>query len=274
MDGNEDEAYVDAEIAGALAPGAKLVLVRDRVATTAAQYVIDQNLGALLNVSFDQCESALASANTAINAMWEQAVSEGITVIVSSGDAGSSGCTTHLDISKANDVKTSGFAVNGLASTPFDLAVGGTDFDPTMESTYWSTANEPGGLASALSHIPEVVWNDTCANPILANAYQVFDRSEFCNTATLPGGSTANPFIEISGSGGGLSSCTTADVNGNCTGGYAQPSWQVGFGVGSFGARAIPDVSAIASRWLICSYDTTHAIPLKRQDSRRRLQER
>jgi len=261
MDGNEDEAYLDTEIVGALAPGAKLMLVRDKVAVNAAQYIIDQNLAAVLNISFDQCEAALAAANTAINAMWEQAVSQGITVIVSSGDAGVSACTSHSDISKANDVNSSGFAVNGLASTPFDLAVGGTDFDPRVESTYWSSTNHPGTLASALSHIPEVVWNNSCASPIFADAFQVFDPIAFCNMATLPGGNTANPFIEISGSGGGVSSCTTADSNGNCAGGYAQPSWEVGFGVGSFGGRAIPDVSVIASRWLICSYDTIPCDP-------------
>jgi subtilase family serine protease len=261
MDGNEDEAYLDTEIVGALAPGAKLVLVRDRVATTAAQYIIDQNLAAVLNISFSQCEGAEVAANTAINTMWEQAVSEGITVTVSSGDAGVAGCTAHADIGNANDVNSNGFAVNGLASTPYDLAVGGTDFDPTMEAPYWSSTNQPGTLASALSHIPEVVWNDSCANPIFANAFQVFDPIVFCNTAKLPGGNTANPFIEVLGSGGGLSSCTATDSNGNCTGGYAQPSWEVASGVGSFGARAIPDVSMIATRWLICSYDTNPCDP-------------
>ena len=261
MDGNEEEAYIDTEIVGALAPGAKLLLVRDKVASNAAQYVIDQNLAAVLNISFDQCEAELGSENIAINATWEQAVSQGITVIVSSGDAGVSGCTTHSDIGKANDVNSSGFAVNGLASTPFDLAVGGTDFDPTMESTYWSSTNQPGTLASALSHIPEVVWNFSCAGGTFGDAFKIFDPIVFCNTATLPGGNTANPYIEISGSGGGISSCTTVDGNGNCTGGYAQPSWEVGFGVGSFGGRAIPDVAVIATRWLVCSYDTVPCDP-------------
>ena len=75
------------------------MLVRDHVATKAAQYVIDQNLAAVLNVSFGQYrEGADASANTAINAMWEQAVSEGITVTVSSGDAGVAACTAEADI--------------------------------------------------------------------------------------------------------------------------------------------------------------------------------
>ena len=152
-------------------------------------------------------------------------------------------------------MNSNGFAVNGLASTPYDLAVGGTDFDLTMESQYWSSSRQPGTLASALSHIPEIVWNDSCANPIFANAYQVFDPIEFCNTAKLPGGNTANPFIDVSGSGAGLSSCIATDGNGNCSGGYAQPAWEAGFGVGSFGARAIPDVSMIATRWLMCSYE-------------------
>jgi subtilase family serine protease len=261
MDGNEEEAYIDTEIVGALAPGAKLVLVRDKVASNAAQYIIDQNLAAVINVSFDQCEAELAAENASINAMWEQAVSQGITVIVSSGDAGVSGCTAHSDISKANDVNSSGFAVNGLASTPFDLAVGGTDFDPRMELTYWSSTNQPGTLASALSHIPEVVWNFSCAGGTFGDAFQIFDPIEFCNTATLPGGNTANPYIEISGSGGGISSCTTADSNGTCTGGYAQPSWEFASGVGSFGGRAIPDVAVIATRWLVCSYDTVPCDP-------------
>ena len=260
-DGNEDEAYLDTEIVGALAPGAQLLLVRDQSATIAAEYVIDQNLAAILNVSFGQCEGDEAAANTAIDALWEQAVSEGITITVSSGDAGVASCTAGSDVAQANDVNTNGFAVNGLASTPYDLAVGGTDFNPSSESQYWSMSNAAGTLGSAVSHIPEMVWNDSCANPVLADFFNV-DPIAFCNTSHLPGTSTANPFILISGTGGGLSSCTAAGSAGVCTGGYPQPSWQSGvLGIGNFGARAIPDVSMIATRWLICSYDTTPCDP-------------
>jgi subtilase family serine protease len=262
MDSNEDEAYLDTEIVGALAPGAQLLLVRDQSATIAAEYVIDQNLAAILNVSFGQCESDEAAANTAIDALWEQAVSEGITITVSSGDAGVASCTASSDLGHANDVNTNGFAVNGLASTPYDLAVGGTDFNPSSESQYWSTSNVAGTLESAFSHIPEMVWNDSCANPVLADYYNVGDPIVFCNTAHLPGTSTANPFILISGTGAGLSSCTATSNAGVCSGGYPQPSWQSGvLGIGNFGARAIPDVSMIATRWLICSYDTTPCDP-------------
>ena len=263
-DGNEDEAYLDTEIVGALAPGAKILLVRDMNASLAAQYVVDQNLAAVLNVSFSSCESAEGAFNTIVNTMWEQAVTEGITVTVSSADAGGATCTAGADEGVTGDVKTNGFAVNALASTPFDLAVGGTDFNPTLEmqNGYWSTTNHSGTLQSATSHIPEMVWNDSCANPVLATYFGALSPLAFCNDSDLPNSSMANPFIEISGSGGGLSSCITADANGNCTGGYAQPRWQQNvLGIGSFGARAVPDVSMIATRWLICSYDTTPCDP-------------
>jgi fibronectin type 3 domain-containing protein len=106
-----------------------------------------------------------------------------------------------------------------------------------------------------------MVWNGSCANPIYAVYFGVSDPIEFCNTTNLPNvtPTTANPFIVISGSGGGLSSCTTTDNSGNCQGGYAEPSWQQS--VGSLGARALPDVSMIATRWLICSYDTNPCDP-------------
>ncbi|MGA2399753.1 MAG: protease pro-enzyme activation domain-containing protein [Steroidobacteraceae bacterium] len=258
-DANEDEAYLDTEILGALAPGAQLILVRDADAANAAQYVIDQSLAAILNISFGACESAQASANAAINAMYEQAVAEGITITVSSDDSGVAGCTAASDLGAANDVNSNGFAVNGLASTPYDLAVGGTDFNDLGPTQYWNTTNQPK-LASALSHIPEMVWNDSCANPIYAQYFGYpGDALTFCNTTSLSGQS--NPFIEISGGGSGISSCTTTSGS-NCTGGYAQPNWQQGVpGITSFAGRAVPDVSMIATRWLMCSYDTTPCDP-------------
>jgi hypothetical protein len=45
--------------------------------------------------------------------------------------------------------------------------VGGTDFyaSYTNPSTYWSTTNDPTTQASALSYIPEIPWNNSCASP-------------------------------------------------------------------------------------------------------------
>ncbi len=262
-DGNEDEAYLDTEILGALAPGAQLILVRDQDAGAAAYYAIDQNLAAILNISFGQCESAQGSYNAMVASMYQQAMTEGITVTVSSDDAGVVGCIAQSDLGV--DVNSNGFAVNGLASTPYNLAVGGTDFNdlsPSTAALYWSTTNQAKTLASATSHIPEMVWNDSCANPVYADDFG-YSPITFCNTATLSGQS--NPFIVISGGGSGVSGCTTTNSSGDCTGGYAQPSWQQGvLGIASstsLGGRAIPDVSMIATLWLMCSYDTTPCDP-------------
>jgi subtilase family serine protease len=255
-DSAETEAFLDVELAGGLAQGAKILLVRNANAFISAQYVIDENLAAILNISFGECESELGASNGATNSLFEQAASEGITVTVAADDSGVAGCYGTPGTQGA--LSTSGFAVNGIASTPYDLAVGGTDFDPT-QSQAWATSNATGTLANAEGHIPEMVWNDTCANPLIAKVLGYTSTATFCNTATLNG--QPNPFIEVFGGGSGLSSCLST-TNGACQGGYAQPSWQTGvYGIQGFDTRAVPDVVVTASAWVICSYDTPSCDP-------------
>jgi hypothetical protein len=259
-DPNETEAYADVEISGSLAPGANILLVRDKNAMNAAQYVIDQNLAAVLNISFSACESSSGASNGTVSALFQQAASQGITVTVSSGDSGVAGCAT---AATQGQLSTSGFAVSGLASTPYALAVGGTEFDPTQAQD-WGTANAPGTLANAQAHIPEMVWNDSCADPVWAQALDFASTSVFCNTQTYKG--QPNPFLEVAGSGGGLSSCLALS-NNVCQGGYAQPSWQAGIaGTQGFRTRAVPDVALVAEDWIICSYDVASCNPAVQAD--------
>src|SRR4029077_1459389 len=90
----------------------------------------------IINISFGACETADASANTTINSLFQKAVTEGITITVSSGDAGADqvggastpGCMSQSDQGVQGDVASTGLAVNALASTPYTLSVGGTDF--------------------------------------------------------------------------------------------------------------------------------------------------
>jgi subtilase family serine protease len=249
----ETEAFLDVEVAGGLAQGANILLVRNANAFYSAQYVIDQNLAGILNVSFSECESALGAANQSTSSLFEQAAAEGITVVVASGDNGVAGCFG--TVGTQGSLSTSGYAVNGIASTPYDLAVGGTDFDAAQQQP-WATSNATGTLANAEGHIPEMVWNDTCANPIFAQLFG-YTPAAFCNTATLSG--QANPFIEVLGGGSGLSSCLSVSNNA-CQGGYPQPSWQTGvYGIQALGfdTRAVPDVAVTASSWVICTYNTT-----------------
>jgi hypothetical protein len=171
----------------------------------------------VLSASFGQCEQSLGQAeNTFYNNLWEQAAAQGITAVISSGDSGPAGCDSDSQTTPA----TQGLAVNGLASTPFTVAVGGTQFNENgADSTYWSATNGTN-QSSALGYIPENVWNESCADP---NA---------CGVASL------------FASSGGASTL------------YSKPSWQVGTGVPNDGKRDLPDLSLDAAAghdgYLLC----------------------
>jgi hypothetical protein len=163
------EATIDAEWASAVAPGAIIDMVvtgpqyTSDPAELSAAFAVDQNLAPILSASFGNCEQNLGSVQAALwNQVWEQAAAQGISVFVSSGDAGAAGC--------ASPGGVYGFvpgpvAVNGLASSPYVTAVGGTEFDETVNggsvSTFWNASNG-SNLASATGYIPEEVWNDSC----------------------------------------------------------------------------------------------------------------
>lgn len=129
--GLEDEtrAILDVEWAGAVAQSAsiKYVVSGSTGATDgtllSAKYIVGHNLAPVMSVSFDLCEAALgASANHFLNSLWEQAALQGITVIVSSSNDEPDGCNdpSHTQVAKRQ-------SVNGIASTPYDLSVIGTD---------------------------------------------------------------------------------------------------------------------------------------------------
>ena len=59
-----------------------------------------------------------------------------------------------------------GTNVSGCASTPYNVAVGGTDFGDTAGrdvSTFWSSSNG-AYFNSAKSYVPEIPWNDSCGS--------------------------------------------------------------------------------------------------------------
>lgn len=199
-----NEASLDADWAGAVAPAAAVDLVVSASTDVtdgvdlSAEYIVDHALAPIMSNSFGACEAALGGPGSAANLfyqnLYEQAAAEGITVVVSSGDTGSAGCDS------STGAASQGLGVNGLASTPFDLAVGGTQFSPS--DAYWSPTNSPTDFSSALGYIPESAWNESCSS----------------------GGCLA--------SGGGGASAL-----------YAKPDWQAGPGVPGDGARDLPDVS-------------------------------
>src|ERR1019366_2993591 len=88
-----------------------------------------------------------------------QAVTQGITVFVSSGGGGAAGCDA------PGAAKGNVRAVSGLCSTPYNVCVGGTQFmDTANPSVYWNPTND-ANLASAKSYIPEQAWNESGSVP-------------------------------------------------------------------------------------------------------------
>ena len=148
-------------------------------------------------------------------------------MVVAAGDNGAANC----DNENAQSTAMGGIAVSGAASTPFDTAVGGTDFDDaTTQTTFWNATNTSPTQESAKGYIPEIPWNDSCG-------------------------------------AAGLSGCTAASANLNLVAGsggpssiYSKPSYQVGFGNDAT-LRDLPDVSFFAgdgnngSFFIVCESD-------------------
>ncbi len=235
--GDAAEAYLDTQVSSGIAPNANIILYT--AADTAYQSglflaierAIDDNQADILNVSFGNCEAAFGTAgNQLISSLWAQAAAQGIAVTVSTGDSGSAGC----DNPNVESVAVRGLAVNGISSTPYNIAVGGTDFDalysnfPSSFTNYVDVTNTLPNHRSALKYIPEEPWND----------------STFPNTSILLNAPISSPDNIVAG-GGGLSTV------------YSAPGFQSGFGTSSF--RSLPDVSLLAgngfygANWGICT---------------------
>lgn len=223
--GEEAEAVLDASWVGAVAPEAWTTLVVSQsTATTdgvdlSENYIIDNNFADVMSESFGSCEANFTNAEaTAVSSLAQQAAAEGITYVVSTVDSGAEGC----DNANSETVATGPVSVNLLASNPYVVAVGGTIFDEGSNSSkYWNATNNLNPVSSAISYIPEDVWNESC-------------RSGQPNCSE-PG---------ISAGGGGASTF------------FTKPSWQTGVtGIPADNARDLPDVSLTAAGhdpYLIC----------------------
>jgi subtilase family serine protease len=258
--GDECEAAVDVQWSGAVAPGATINLVISGSTTatfggdTSAEWIIDNNLAKIIGYSYGLCELGLGNAGNAFYGgsptakdsvgEWKQAAAEGITVIVSTGDSGSTGCDSDQDDSGAEF----GLAVNGVASTPYNVAVGGTDFnDPTNPTVYWNTTNPSATTqASVKGYIPEITYNDSCTNSTIETLVGLGGNiEEDCNQLLASGQFPS--LTAPAGGSGGVSACTTSDgeTPSSCSGGYAKPSWQTALTVAD-GKRDLPDFAIFA----------------------------
>lgn len=162
--GDEIEQTLDVTWSGAVAPGATIDLVVSESTATSdgvilsAAYIIDNDLAQVMSTSYGSCELNEGQAYASYaEVLWEQAAAEGISAFVSAGDSGGAGC----DDPDTETAAALGFAVSGLASSPYNVAVGGTEFnDAANPGQYWAPTNNIHG-SSAFSYIPEMVWNES-----------------------------------------------------------------------------------------------------------------
>jgi hypothetical protein len=218
--GDFSEAMLDVTWSGAVAPKAQILFVvsqsnfSDGIDVSAA-YIVDHNLAPVMSTSYGSCEALLGSGNFFYNALWQQAAAQGITSFVSAGDNGGAGC----DSPGGGSYSSGTLAVNGISSTPYNVSVGGTQFDDTANpSLYWRSTldTDPTTGLSALGYIPEKVWNESSNDPTAVGLW--------------------------AGSGG---------VSGK----YSKPDWQAATGVPNDGKRDLPDLSLTAAGhdgYLVC----------------------
>ena len=234
--GDEVEAAIDIDWASAAAPDAAIQeaacpgsSTTFGVETTLQNLVELPTKATVFSISYggDETSDGLTFLAGWANLM-EMGAAEGKSILVSSGDSGSS--------SDRNGIASTGLGVNGLSTNPYNLTVGGTDFYDAATATvpkYWSATNGDA-FSSAKSYVPEIPWNNSCASSVLSKFLKSPSPLANCNTAAA--------LKDQNGVGG--------------TGGqsvfYAKPDWQnIGVpGVPADGVRDQPDISLFAANGL------------------------
>ena len=284
--GDEIESIIDAEWASAAAPNAEVVLASCASTNTSfGAFIALQNLltgpsprPGIVSLSYEMPETISQASppyQAYVTQLYQLAVLQGVSIFVGAGDSG--GAAADLGAATAE----SGVTVNGYASTPYNVAVGGTDFGDLYlgeSAQYWNAKNGKY-LNSALSYIPEIPLNDSCASRLLANylGYSTpYGTDGLCNASAF------EEYLNTSAGGGGPSGCATgtpstygadeaavsgdyAVVSGTCKG-YAKPLFQISTpGNPNDGVRDLPDVSLFAADgtwghyYIFCDSDPSDA---------------
>jgi subtilase family serine protease len=268
QNGDEIEAALDVEWASAAAPDAHIVLSAcgDTAVTSGLDLAILNLLETsppdIISDSYGLCETLTGQSEVALeNFEAELASLEGVTFFIAQGDTGADECSPVENT--AFSYSTLGINGGDNTASAFAVDVGGTDFMAQFNadtgglpiSAYWSAHNNPKTLASALSYIPEIPWNDGCtsqliySDPAIATGFtESFGPKGFCNSKN-----GRENFLYAVGGSGGPSTCFTGTpsipgvVSGTCKG-NPKPLYQYLVpGMPKDGLRDQPDVSLFAA---------------------------
>ena len=170
--GEFDEAALDIQWSGAVAPNAAIIFAYSTNAlTTSLQYLVTQSPASVISISYGDCEANFTQSDiNLIETLLQQASSQGQTVTAAAGDVGAADCDGTAQVPVA--IATHGLAVDYPASSQYVTAMGGTSFNGddgadlanngALATLYWAGSIDPNDMSpSALSYITESVWNDT-----------------------------------------------------------------------------------------------------------------
>ena len=81
-------------------------------------------------------------------------------------------------------------------------------------STYWNTANSTPPYTSALSYVPEIPWDSSCAGSMLLAYVNAHGSTTYANSGAYCNSSSGRNLADVDAGSGGPSAK------------YTQPSWQ------------------------------------------------
>ena len=142
-----EEADLDIEWSGAVAPGATIYYYYSTNPVTAISAAVNANLVNIISMSFGAAE--LDDAALAYQPIFQQANAQGISLFAATGDYGAADYPDSPSFSRFGPWP---------ATYPEVTAVGGTQFNEGT-GTYWAATNSTTDFSSALSYIPEIAWS-------------------------------------------------------------------------------------------------------------------
>jgi uncharacterized protein (TIGR03437 family) len=160
--GDVDEAALDIEWSSAVARNASILYYYSSDVWTSATEAVNDNQARVISMSYGACELYDLVDLPSFQQLAQQANAQGITWVSASGDSGATDCED-----SGATIAQNGFAVDVPSSIPEITGMGGTEFNEGAGGGYWNSANNANG-ASAVSYIPERIWNDTAQGGGLA----------------------------------------------------------------------------------------------------------
>jgi subtilase family serine protease len=260
-DGDVQEASLDIEWSGAVAPKATIIYVYSSNAFNSLQYAIGQNIAPVVSISYGDCEKNwMPNEISSLVSLAQQANTQGITIVAASGDAGAADC----DGTPNTNPAVQGLTVDVPASLANVTGIGGTEFTEG-NGTYWKPTNDPNTSGSALSYIPETTWNDTPTSTGLAagggGASKLFPKPVWQTGAGVPNDNARHvPDLSVNASPGhdGYLICTqvhdptpTDPLKSGCQNGFRISMSNMNltvYGGTSFGAPTFAGIVALINQ--------------------------